>query len=375
MKPSIPRAHPQVSINWKDPINVDLTRLSQSIVVSPSLSKVDEVSSISVRKATRRSIVIAGRMTIAGGINHPFRWTEAGGYEDLGELSVNGNGSASSISENGDIVVGTTNFNAANMAFMWDKTNGITALGYLPGGSASVSNSISSNGLTIVGQSTVGGVGLPFVWTQAGGMVEVPALPGSTSGVANDVSSDGSIICGFSFTTQNHAWIWTQAGGTVEIGALPGDDSSYANGISGDGLTVVGRSRNTTTGNERPFKWTAGGMVELGLLPTGLYGEAHGVSQDGSVVIGNSDIGNGNIDRAVAWLSNTTAVNLGIIPPEVVDSNYSYAWGVSLDGTVVVGDSEEVGTEAFWWSRDVGLVGMGFPVGGTLSEASAITIL
>lgn len=106
---------------------------------------------------------------------------------------------------------------------------------------------------------------------------------------------------------------------------------------------------------QEAFRWTvAGGMLGLGHLPgttRSSQGIAFGVSGDGSVVVGASG------GHAFRWTSAAGLIDLGV----------GTAYGVSDDGSVVVGDS---GGEAVRWTSPEGLVALGDP-SSTAYAASA----
>ena len=178
-------------------------------------------------------------------------------------------------------------------------------------------------------------------------------------------------------TAAPEAFRWTQSGGTAGLGDLPnGLYRSFGNGVSDDGTVVVGVGASTSGVNEA-FRWTAtGDMVGLGDLPGGAFGsEARDVSSDGSTVIGWGTVGPGGGDReAFRWTEAGGMVALGDLPGGNV---FSQAWAVSADGTTVVGESSTLGgpqllpvTEAFLWTENGGMVGLGdLPGGGFGSEA------
>ena len=100
-------------------------------------------------------------------------------------------------------------------------------------------------------------------------------------------------------------------------------------------------------------------MVGLGDLPGGWFSSgANGVSADGSVVVGSSSDRPPPAARpsagraAAAWSAWATC-------PAAFDSG---AYGVSADGSVVVGVSSSAsGPQAFRWTSDGGMVGLGRP--------------
>src|SRR5438105_4002183 len=75
----------------------------------------------------------------------------------------------------------------------------------------------------------------------------------------------------------------------------------------------------------------------LGNLPGGNESLAYGVSADGSVVVGESD--SASSQQAFRWTSGEGMVGLGYL----AGAAYSYASGVSADGSVIVGASTTTG--------------------------------
>ena len=131
-------------------------------------------------------------------------------------------------------------------------------------------------------------------------------------------------------------------------GFIPlGDGGSYFTcarpyGVSNDGL-VVGQ-----TSNEEAFRWTqAEGMTSLGV--GGTSSVAYGVSADGSVVVGSRQAAVGG-EEAFRWTqpSGTT-----VLPN---DPGHARANAVSADGSVVVGWVSE---RASRWTQNTGLLDLG----------------
>jgi uncharacterized membrane protein len=99
-----------------------------------------------------------------------------------------------------------------------------------------------------------------------------------------------------------------------------GAGSSYASCVSGDGHVVAGYG---SVGSG--YRWTAeGGLVALDFVP-------HDCSYDGSVIVGTRGFGD-----AVRWTEATGGVGLGDFTPGNGNA-YSFALGVSADGSIVVG--------------------------------------
>ena len=106
-------------------------------------------------------------------------------------------------------------------------------------------------------------------------------------------------------------------------------------------------------------------MIGLGdLAGGGFWSEAYGVSSDGSVVVGKgSPAGN---HEAFRWTSGGGISGLGDLAGGIV---YSEARGVSSDGSVVVGRSSSTsGYEAFRWTSGGGIIGLGDLAGGSFDS-------
>ena len=114
----------------------------------------------------------------------------------------------------------------------------------------------------------------------------------------------------------------------------------------------------------------------LGTIPGGEYSSsvAHDVSDDGRVVVGRA--GGGGITQAFRWTPETGMVGLGDLPGSTFHSD---AYAVSGDGLTVVGRSISYysgpdGKEAFRWTAETGMEGLGDFWGGDFdSEAEDVS--
>jgi probable HAF family extracellular repeat protein len=106
-------------------------------------------------------------------------------------------------------------------------------------------------------------------------------------------------------------------------------------------------------------------FLGLGDLTGGSFSsDAFGVSADGSVVVGGSTSASGL--EAFRWTSGGGMVGLGDLAG---GSFFSRANGVSADGSVVVGGSSSAsGQDAFRWTSGGGLVSLGDLTGGSFSS-------
>ncbi len=255
----------------------------------------------------------------SGGSNHGFRWTSAGGSEDIGSY-------ATGISSNGSVVVGQMNDNQASV---WTSTTGNVGIGF-NGGTTSFAWGVSSNGATVYGSSysTVTGKSSLFSWTNAGGMENL----GTVGFTPSAVSSNGAFT-GYTGNYNSQAFLYT-GGTTVPLGVLPGHAGSFGFGISSDGSTVVGSSFASGQTDERAFRWDAvNGMQSLNIANS----RAFGASNNGAVIAGSYD---GNT-QAFIWDSTHGGRNFeSILSAEGIDMTgwtLQVALGVSSDGKTIVG--------------------------------------
>jgi probable HAF family extracellular repeat protein len=111
-------------------------------------------------------------------------------------------------------------------------------------------------------------------------------------------------------------------------------------------------------------------FIPLGDLSGGaFYSYATGVSADGSVVVGYSDAVSGN--EAFRWTRIDGMVGLGYLAG---GGTASRAYGVSADGSVVVGWSDSSsGTQAFRWTQSTGMTSLGVLPPGNFGEAYGVS--
>jgi probable HAF family extracellular repeat protein len=235
--------------------------------------------------------------------------------------------------------------------FRWTSDGGMATLGvsFGPGFIYFGSTAVSADGAVVVGCCAAEG---SFQWSESDGMVT------HFDGLPNDVSADGFVVVG---RLGGEAVRWTAGGGMAGLGVLPTANSySEALGVSADGAVVVGSS-HSVGGAEEAFRWTSdGGMVGLGGLPAGegfFSSRAEAVSANGTVVIGSSPVRTTSLTslaQAFRWTMDGGMVGLGELPG---GSQSSRARGVSADGSVVVGTANygEGPPEAFVWDEPHGM--------------------
>jgi probable HAF family extracellular repeat protein len=271
-------------------------------------------------------------------------------FQGLGDLPGGEYGSwAWDVSNDGSIVVGESLVPSGPLeAFRWTEETGMVGLGSLPGsGSAPFSQAygVSADGLAVVGRSLGNFTDAEaFQWTLSDGIIGLGAPP-NTWTYAQAASGDGAAVVGRIDSLDasgviSEAFRWTEATGMVGLGDLPGGAfSSYALGVSGDGSVVVGAGRvdsESGCSGYEAFRWTSQtGMVALGAPPGDTCSQANDVSHDGTTIVGSSN------GQAFRWTAGSGMVGLGPL---------THAWGVSGNGTVVVGRRlDDNGSEPMVW--------------------------
>jgi probable HAF family extracellular repeat protein len=250
--------------------------------------------------------VVVGWAEDAEGQHRAYRWTAAGGMQDLGTLGGDWSW-ALGVSADGSVVVGwAEDAEGQQCAFRWTAARGMQDLGTL-GSDLSWAWGVSADGSAVVGVAkNAVGHERAFRWTAAGGMEDLNLTyahlltNGSELYRANAISPDGGrYIVGQGYnaaTGREEAFLLDTQGIGVEwwltwLGTL-GGDKSVATGVSADGSVVVGWAENAA-GYRRAFRWTAvGGMEDLNIAYAYLLTdgselrEACAISPDGRYIVG-----------------------------------------------------------------------------------------
>lgn len=250
----------------------------------------------------------------------------------------------------------------------------------LPSASA-YARGVSADGSVVVGSSYLPDWSVrAFRWTPSGGMQELGTLRGLSS-QAISVSADGAVVVGNVTGSQGigDTWCfrWTAATGMQDIGSLAGvADPRWNNwgpvecsAISADGRVIVGMSKNHR-GFKRIFRWTESSGMQDWVASETRSGATRdsdvtpwAVSADGSVLVGS------NGERACRWAAGGQPQYLGTL-----GGVFSYAYGVSADGEVVVGQCTNAAgfPRAFRWTQAGGMQDLG-ALGDRCSSARAVS--
>lgn len=271
---------------------------------------------------------------------------------------------------------------------------------------------MSGDGRTLVGyDNEIFSLGLAHYWTQASDTqlfpiletltaAEYNALPGR-SGAASIVTRrpfnesfantdgrffavntafDGQIFDtsgngGRTIIPDGRVYRWSPTSGYLELPQLGGSLFMSASGISGDGSRIIGNANdrsNVSFGRDVAWLWVEGtGISALPALslnprndaatggqPLAASAEAWGISRDGSTIVGTSRDANGRF-QAVYWRGGTVT-GLGFLNGNIpngittTDNHATIALGTNLDGSVIVGSNGAVDT-AWRWSATTGM--------------------
>ena len=242
--------------------------------------------------------------------NSGFRWSLAGGFEDLGRPAggeTYRNAYVRGISGDGSKVVGQGNDGSTPGAYVWQPGMGVTAptLPY-----ANII-SVSSDGSTYAGVGPGSGAGTVRSWRTVNGVsTDLGLVPGSVWTAAYGMSDDGRTITGYAAFPGSpflpvRPMIWTEGAGIAELPLPEGSVSGFGQAVSRDGGTIVGNG-SSLTDSEVPFVWTAAGgslALDRSAVP---YGRTYADTvTNAGVVFGKNDA-NGPY-AAIVWESATSS--------------------------------------------------------------------
>jgi probable HAF family extracellular repeat protein len=321
---------------------------------------------------------------------HAFRWTQGGGMQDLGSLQGGaGTSIAYAANSDGSVVVGMTDMppkgqvSVPSHAFRWTQAGGMQDLGSLGTGLGSLATAVNADGSIVVGAAAVAGGGThAFRWTQASGMQDLGALSGLKWTTATSVSGDGNIIVGYGdptvaengslgWTLSNNSrpFRWTQATGLADLNTL------LANGgVSMTGITVTTALSITRDGTN------IGGSVLFPTTPSGFYDtylarHCDATNEAACALLAlrvDSHDFNGDRKSDIAWLDNNNNAAVWLMNGATLLQ--SAGLGQAASGWALVGqrDFDGDGRADFLWHDLSGDVAIWFMNGTSVSSSVGV---
>lgn len=153
--------------------------------------------SVYPRDASRdgTACVLAASTTTA---THAYRWTLAGGYQQVPLIEGSTATAPIAISDDGLRIVGLSTTPSGQQGFVWSVESGLTSMG-IPAGASIGNLAASGDCMLVCGQYTVGSSATPFVWSAAAGLVTASAFAASRCLVPGgpieflDFNADGAV--------------------------------------------------------------------------------------------------------------------------------------------------------------------------------------
>ncbi|MGB9206211.1 MAG: hypothetical protein WCB94_19795 [Terriglobales bacterium] len=203
--------------------------------------------------------------------SHAFRWTEAGGMQDLGALG-GPDSSASFVNRRGQIAGEFfTSFTPNSSTgvptldpFFWENGK-MVDIGTL-GGTVGAPSWMNNRG-QVVGYSRVAGdqYAHPFLWDKEAGLKDLGLLPGGMFGNADSINDSGEIVGGSDATGFFHAALW-KAGAIVDLGTVADETCSEALSINSQGQIVGFASADCYNEDHAGLSENGGPLVDLQTL-------------------------------------------------------------------------------------------------------------
>ncbi len=295
--------------------------------------------------------VVTGSFSHApDGPERPFRWSAAGGAEDLGLAPGLPWPSAGRVLNDAGLIAGVATIDDEQThAFVWTRSGGTVAI--------DTRGSVESTPVAVGAGGEVAGNRLasfedggdrPFLWTRTGGMVDLGTGRGTTAWV-NAMTPGLHIAGGIGYADgRQRAMSWTRRGGMRELGTL-GGRTSVARDVNARGQ-IVGFAEDQA-GAMRAFVWSAdGGMLDLNQAlrraPPGLVLD-HALSiNDSGVIVASSNAG-------LVLLRPGGGHSGGHVPGHVlgpVVAPASVTIGTRLEAKVGFMDDDGTGTRSIHWS-------------------------
>jgi uncharacterized membrane protein len=284
----------------------------------------------------------------------PVRWLWNGEYEELAPASAT-LGWAWGVSADGRTVSGMVELDGeARGAFRWTEEGGFENLGSLGGVATMDFAGISADGSVATGAVRMTDDRVqPIVWRQGGTIDTLGILPDGDAAYGAGVSADGEVVVGLSRVVPGvnrwRAIRWTATEGLMELPGLVQDGFTRADGISGNGQRIIGMARTeSNTGFAVTWDGTAGPVLLPQIGPHLPRSWARSASWDGSVIVGVGSVDGLNATaRALRWTDDVGVEDLTDAWSHLIPEGWLLrdALGVSPDGRWVAGTAVSGGDE------------------------------
>ena len=288
--------------------------------------------------------------------NSGFRWSVAGGFEDLGRPAggeTYRNAYVRGISGDGSKVVGQGNDGSTPRAYVWQSGVGVTA----PSLPYANIVAVSADGSTYAGVGPGSLAGSVRSWRTVNGVsTDLGLVPGSVWTAAYGMSDDGKTITGYAAFPGSpflpvRPMVWQEGAGISELPMPTGVVSGFGQAVSRDGGRIVGNG-SSLTDSEVPFVWTASGgslALDKSTVP---YGRTYADTVTNAGVIFGKNDANGPYS-AIVWESATSsALDLKTwlnakygLGPSLVGWNLREIVSATPDGSTLLGNGSFNGVD------------------------------
>ena len=281
-----------------------------------------------------------------GDTGRPFRWSIAGGLEDLGVTPAFPAPSSGRVLNDAGLIAGATTIDdEVTRVFAWTRSSGVIDIDTL--------GSVESTPVAVGAGGEVAGNRLaswddggdrPFLWTRTAGMLDLGIGRGTTAWV-NAMTPGLHIAGGIGYADgRQRAMSWTRRSGMRELGTL-GGRTSVARDVNARGQ-VVGFAEDKA-GAMRAFVWSAGGgMHDLNRLlrhapPTLALEHALAINARGEIVASS----NAGLVLLTPERGRRGGHTVGpLVAPRTVEV------GAPLRASVSFVDGDRVGTRGVDWA-------------------------
>jgi uncharacterized membrane protein len=282
------------------------------------------------------SVVAGGNGTI-GNYQRIFRWTAAGGLQEVPPPPGATGATVAGMSLDGQFIVGA----AAGLGYRWSQAAGHEIITPPPGVTSLAVTLVSGDGGTVSGLAN----GARYRWTASTGMVVHPNLDERVPTTAT-ISDDGSIMAG-TLANRSPYRIWSIGpGGFSTLPDLGGPLGSLGGVVAPNGH-VLGVSY-TVPGRPIAVRW-ANGAAPTPLIDDSFWSAPRFTSADGTRFVATTGMS--------TWV-HFDGGSLQDITAPAGSSGFSTIRGISGDGQRVWGTMSRVGigTQPYLWTRSGGAV-------------------